>query len=200
MKIGILGGTFDPVHRGHLALARAAWKEFHLDRVIFVPALIPPHKAARRDLTPAPYRYRMVEMALAGEPAFEISDVELNRPAVSYTVDTLREFQKKYPDAELFLILGEDALADFSKWHERDSILRLARFLAAPRRSKCHAPNIPEGMKIDRIPMPVCPISSSEIREKIRGGEIPQGVFPEEVGTYIRQMHLYTSKPSCPSS
>src|SRR3989338_1455725 len=107
MKIGVLGGTFDPIHLGHLMLAGAAKNQYGLDKVVFVPAFIPPNKLNRRDITPAPYRYEMVRLAIQDIPGFEISDIELSRPDISYTVDTLRSFKQQFPDAEFYLIMGE---------------------------------------------------------------------------------------------
>jgi nicotinate-nucleotide adenylyltransferase len=189
MKIGIFGGTFDPIHTGHLKLAHAAMEQFGLQKVLFVPALTPPHKASRSDLTPAPFRYRMVEMAIQDEPRFEISDVEFNRPGTSYTVDTLREFKKKYPHDELYLILGEDSAADIPQWREPEEIGRLAR-LAAARRPGYLLPSEIPGLL--RIEMPECPVSSSSIREQLsRQGNAGTAVLPEKVETYIRKMKLY---------
>lgn len=198
MKIGILGGTFDPIHQGHLALARAAKKQFRLDKVLFIPAFIPPHKTSNRDLTPAPYRYRMVELAIREEPDFEISHAELDRPDISYTVDTLRALQKKYPKAELYLILGTDALRQFPTWHEPDEIRRLAGFLVAHREPEEALGTSEKGLKW--IDMPVCPLSSSKIRQEIREGKSPGDALPEGVEDYIRRMKLYSGSQPCPSS
>ena len=193
MKIGILGGTFDPIHQGHIALAYAAKKEYGLDKVLFVPALIPPHKTARRDLTPAPYRYRMVEIALRPHLNFEVSDIEFSRAEVSYTVDTLKALKKKYPQDEFFLILGADSLAEISHWREADQIQKLARLLVAPRthfEAKNASPNV------SWIPMPECPISSSEIRSQIAQGQFKdKASLPEGVENYIHRMKLYQGRP-----
>jgi nicotinate-nucleotide adenylyltransferase len=194
MKIGILGGTFDPIHTGHLALAHAAQNQFLLDRVLFVPAFIPPHKAARRDITPAPYRFRMVELALRDEPSFEVSDIELNRPSISYTVDTLRELKKRHPEDEFFLILGEDAFQDFSTWRDPAAIRDLARFLIAPRGAGRDTLPDPEAQWIE---MEECPISSSGIREKIRQHTPVSALVPAAAEAYIRRMKLYTKEAPC---
>lgn len=195
MKSGILGGTFDPIHQGHLALARAARTQFELDRVLFVPALIPPHKASRRDMTPAPYRYRMAELAVMGQDAFEISDVEFSRPEISYTADTLHALKQKFPQDIFFLILGEDSLAEMPRWKDPDQIKKMAELLVA-RRSGAAAAVLPAGVRW--IEMPECPISSSSIREQIRKGESPgPGVLPERVEEYIQKMKLYSAgKPN----
>jgi nicotinate-nucleotide adenylyltransferase len=197
MKIGILGGTFDPIHEGHLAIARAAKKQFQLDKVFFIPALAPPHKVGRRDLTPAAHRYRMVELAIRNEPAFEISDIEFNRPDLSYTVETLRMLKSKHPNNEWFLILGADSLAELHKWRESDEIKTLATILVAarPGTKKDHY-----GHEVNWVSMPEQPISSSEIRKHIsEGTPIPQGALPEAVEGYIKKMHLYKEERSCTS-
>ncbi len=207
MKIGIFGGTFDPIHQGHLALARAAQKQFGLQKILFVPALIPPHKSSRRDLTPAPYRYRMVEIAIRNEPNFEISDVEFNRPEVSYTVETLRDLKKKYPDDELFLIVGADSLAEMHKWREPDEIQRLAGVLVARRSGVdiAAASQIPSqgGVEwpVQWIEMKDCPLSSSQIREMFFRAEALSGdILPEGVEDYILKMKLYEKAKPCTSS
>ena len=191
MKIGILGGTFDPVHRGHLALARAAADQFALDKVLFIPAFIPPHKAGRRDLTPAPYRYRMVELAIRPESQFEVSDIEFSRPDLSYTVDTLRGLKEHYPASEFFLILGADSLAEFSNWQEPDQILGMARILCAARPGVREPEDAPAH---EPIKMPECPIASSQIREKVFRGEPVRDLLPEGVWDYIERMKLYAGR------
>ncbi|MBI3313133.1 MAG: nicotinate-nucleotide adenylyltransferase [Candidatus Omnitrophica bacterium] len=188
-KIGILGGTFDPIHLGHLSLARHAQKQFHLDKILFIPAFIPPHKASRRDLTPAPYRYRMVELAIQKEPGFEISDLELNRPDISYTVDTLRDLEKKYPRSEFYLIVGSDTLAEIPGWHEGEEIMKKIHFLAA-RREAGKKIDIPPD-KIAWIDMPVCEISSSTIRSCLEKGQQTSQWLPPSVEAYILENKLY---------
>lgn len=187
-RIGILGGTFDPIHHGHLALAKAAQKQFQLDKVLFVPAFIPPHKTEKTDITPAPYRYRMVEMAVLDEPDFEVSDIEFVRPEISYTADTLRRLKMMYPDADLFLILGEDSLAAISSWKEPEQIFKMAGILAAKRQGS----SAPKAEKVNWIDMPECPLSSSRIRESLRSGKSKTGeFFPANVEQYIKKMKLY---------
>jgi len=197
MKIGILGGTFDPVHAGHIALARAAKEQFGLDKVLFVPAFIPPHKTAHRDLTPAPYRYRMIELAIRCEPDFELSDVELNRPEVSYTVDTIRAIKKRYRAAELYLIVGADTLQEIPRWHESKAICDMAQILAAPRPG---APrHSPFKDRVHWIEMPEQEVSASEIRETFRKGKALQGEkLPEGVENYISRLKLYQKDSLCP--
>lgn len=188
MKIGIFGGTFDPVHSGHLKLANAAMTQFGLEKILFIPAPKPPHKISQ-EITPAPFRYRMVEMAIQDEPRFEISDAELNRPDISYTSDTLRELKKKYPQDELFLILGADSVAGMASWREPEEIRKMATLVAARR------PGYDAGVEtagIRWINMPEIPVSSSEIRARLARNQSPGAeVLPERVETYIRKMKLY---------
>lgn len=203
MKIGILGGTFDPIHQGHLTLARAAQKQFGLDKVLFVPVFIPPHKSSRRDIVPAPYRYRMVELAIRHEPDFEISHAELDRPDISYTIDTLMTLKKLHSKDELFLILGSDAFLEFASWREPQEIRKLVHFLIAPRKEedlKKGKIRLPFEDGVSWVQMPICPISSSDIREKIRRGELLSGLLPATVEDYVRRMNLYQEGRSCPSS
>lgn len=193
-RIGILGGTFDPIHHGHLSLARAAQKQFQLDKVLFVPAFIPPHKKERADITPAPYRYRMVEMAVLDEPDFEVSDIEYARPEISYTADTLRRLKAMHPDAEFFLILGEDSLVSLPSWKEPEEIFKMAGILAAKRPGSAAA----ELKNINWIDMPECPLSSSQIRESLRSGKFEAGdFFPAKVEQYIKKMKLYGTASAC---
>lgn len=186
MKIGVFGGTFDPIHHGHLALARAAQKQLGLDKVLFIPAFIPPHKAG--EVTPAAYRYRMVELAVSDEPEFEISDLEFNRPEISYTADTLRQLKKIYPDAELFLIVGADCLVAMpSSWKEPEEIVKLAQ-LAAAKRPGFKAEDFKNVRWID---MPQSPLSSTAVRESLKRGENGNQFFPAKVAQYVRKMKLY---------
>ncbi len=189
MKIGVFGGTFDPVHNGHLALARTALAQLGLDKVLFLPAFIPPHKTDREAITPAPFRYRMVEMAIQEESQFEISDMELNRPNISYTVDSLKELRSKFPGAEFYLILGEDSLKQFPSWKEPEQILKMAR-LAAARRPGYELGDF--DAKVEWLNMPNMPISASNIRSQFALGTSPGSeVLPEKVENYIRKMKLY---------
>ena len=197
MNLGFFGGTFDPIHEGHLVLAREARKQFKLQKVLFIPAFIPPHKTSRRDLTPAPYRYRMVELALRDEPCFEISDVELSRPDVSYTVDTLRALKKKYPEGQLFFIMGSDTLAEIPFWREPEEIRKRVLFLVAERKGALPPPPWASS-EVRWIRMPEIPIASSEIRKQIREGKtLGPDVLPPAVEQYISRMKLYRKGRSC---
>ncbi len=134
MRLGLLGGTFDPVHLGHLLLAECCREQLRLDRVLFLPAAVPPHKRDRQ-LTPAPQRIEMLELAIAGQERFAVSRLEIDRGGVSYTVDTLRHFGREDPEGERFLLLGADMLHDLPHWHEAENVCQLA-VVAAVRRAE----------------------------------------------------------------
>jgi nicotinate-nucleotide adenylyltransferase len=189
MKIGILGGTFDPIHRGHLQLAQSALAQFSLDKVIFVPSCQPPHKQELLSLTPAADRYEMVRLAVEGEPFLELSDCELMRKGVSYTCDTVDEFEKKYPGSAFFLILGKDAFEGINAWHRSARLKAKAQFLVAKRGTGevC----APEGARAEWIQMPLCPISASGIREAIKQGRPVEGHVPPKVLQFIHEHALY---------
>ena len=189
MKIGILGGTFDPVHWGHLQLAQNARTQFSLDKVIWVPAYRPPHKQELLSLTSAADRFEMVRRAIEGEPFYEISDCELKRKGISYTFDTLAEFEKKYPEASFFLILGKDAFEGIDAWHRAAELKTKIRFLVAKRGGGevC----VPAGVRAEGVLMPSCPFSASGIREAIKQGRPTDDFMPPKVLQYIQSHALY---------
>ena len=194
MKIGILGGSFDPIHRGHLTLARESQKQFKLDKILFVPALRPPQKVGRMPLTAAPHRARMVELAIRDEPRWELSEIELVRPGLSYTVDTLRELKKIYPPPhELFFIVGADSFQDLKSWKEPEEILKLSKWIVAPR----PAHSLPEKLSppFHRLEIPPFAISASELRRKIDQGEDISEWVPESVRHYMERAALYLRRP-----
>ncbi len=197
LKLGVLGGTFDPVHRGHLTLARAARDELGLAEVLFVPAGRPWRKAGRR-IGREEHRLEMLRLALAGEPAFRVATLELERAGPSYTADTLETLWAERPGEELVLILGEDALADLPNWVRPRRILELAT-LAAARRAELppqalaeagrRLPGLLEG--VVWLKMPLVAVSATEIRERVRRGLAIGDMVPREVEAYIREHGLY---------
>ena len=196
MNIGILGGTFDPIHEGHLMIARTARKQFDLHKILFVPAFIPPHKSHERSLTPAPYRYEMVRLAIQGDEGFEVSDLEWNRAEISYTVQTLRELKHQYPSDKLFFILGEDSLRALPEWREPEEIRRLAHILVAPRDGGRSFQGLPPG--VFRLGMPQISIASSDIRRLLKEGKkIPAAWLAPAVQTYLEKKKLYLGDPTC---
>lgn len=186
MRLGVFGGTFDPPHIGHLVAAQDALTVLNLDRVILVPAAIPPHKLDR-PLTSAETRLELIRAAVADDARFEIDDLELRRVGPSWTVDTLREFRARWTEARLFLLVGMDQFADFASWREPREIARLAR-IAVLSRAGAAAP--PGG---DAIPVPVTrvDITSTEIRRRVAGGLPIRYLVPAAVEALIDRYGLY---------
>lgn len=193
MKIGIYGGTFDPIHIAHLIIAEAARNDLKLDRVIFVPSYIPPHKP-NRHISAAEIRIEMVERAVGDHSAFVVSDYEIRRQNISYTVETLRYFAEQYQiDRDhLFLIIGQDNLKDFDKWKEPEEILRLASLAVAARPEQPEIwPTMLEKAAIRFLNSPLMGISASVIRERVRNGQSIRYWVPSVVEEIIRQKGLY---------
>jgi nicotinate-nucleotide adenylyltransferase len=205
-RVGVLGGTFDPIHRGHLALAHAARTELGLDEILFVPAGIPPHKIGRR-ISPAADRLAMVELAIAGERGFSVSRVEIDRPGPSFTADTVTELHEAAASSdspiEVTVILSVDAFADLPNWHDPGRLASLARLAVAPRPG--HAS--PDMAAIEtRVPAlagrvsllsgPNLDVSASDIRGRVGRGEPIVNLVPTVVAAYIQAHHLYRESPS----
>jgi nicotinate-nucleotide adenylyltransferase len=194
-KIGLLGGTFDPFHFGHLAAADAAVDCADLDRVLFVPAAQPPH---RPPAVASPHqRIEMCRLGIDGEPRFEVSDIEVKREGLSYTVDTLSQLQKQQADDELFLILGWDAAQLFSTWHEPDKVRELATIVVVARPGS-GAPREEDlqGVGLDKAKVVICltttpDVSASDIRHAIAAGEPITGKVPKAVERFIAEHRLY---------
>jgi nicotinate-nucleotide adenylyltransferase len=187
LKLAIFGGTFDPIHDGHLALAREAAARFHLDRVLFVPAAHPPHKAG---VTHAPYtdRVRMAELACNGEARFEVSRLEEDT-ARSYSIDTIEKLRARLaPGDELYFLIGADAFAEIRTWHRWRDVARGVRFLVVSRPG--HLYQSPPGVEFDRIDDIEVPVSSSEIRRALASGQRPAGL-PAAVLNYAVSHGLY---------
>ncbi|MCH7836348.1 MAG: nicotinate-nucleotide adenylyltransferase [Chloroflexi bacterium] len=197
MRLGILGGTFDPVHRGHLALANAARDELGLDEVLFLPAGQPWRKAGRM-IASNEHRLAMLRRALEGEAAFPVSTLELERAGPSYTADTLEALRDDRPEDELFFLVGEDALMDLPNWERPQRILELAR-LAVARRADSSPEALEEaerrlpglGERVIWLRMSVLAVSATEIRERVRGGQPIGNLVPAAVEEYIRKQGLY---------
>ena len=190
MKIGILGGSFDPIHEGHLTLARDAQRQFKLDKILFVPAFLSPLKTRNASATPAPLRARMVALALKEEPAFELSDLEFVQPGVSYTVDTLRKLRRIYPPpSELFFIAGADAYEDLKNWKGPEEILKLCEWIVAPR----FAHPLPEKLppRFHALKMRPVNISATEIRKRVGEGKDVSVWLPREVDHLIKRLKIY---------
>ncbi|XOQ44213.1 MAG: putative nicotinate-nucleotide adenylyltransferase [Clostridium sp.] len=195
-KIAILGGTFNPIHNGHLHLVRQFSQIIKADRVLLIPTRTPPHKAAP-DLAPAQDRLEMCR--LAAEPdGFEVSDMEIRREGPSYTSDTLLELKQKYPDSQLFFITGEDMFLTLGKWHKPEIVYSLATICAAPRsRHGCTALNQYAekvrklGAKTMICDIEYLPISSTMVRRAVHRGENLLAYVPKQVADFIYEHHLY---------
>ena len=201
MKLGILGGTFDPPHVGHLRLAEAALDYLSLDRVLFVPAGEPWRKTGR-EITPSEQRLAMVRLAIEGCPQYEVSTLEVDRPGPSYTVDTLGDLLARHgPEAELYLILGEDALLDLPNWREPQRIIALA-WLAVALRSPGRDLEVTEleeaipgiSRRLRVLPMSYVDVSGTALREWLCKGVDLKGLVPPPVEAYIKAHRLYSDE------
>jgi len=206
-RVGILGGTFDPIHYGHLVVAQQVCEALRLDRVLFIPAALPPHKLDE-EIAPAADRAAMVELAIAANPAFAMSAIELQRAGPSYTVDTLAELveeaARQRVARELYFILSSEALAGLGRWHEPERLLRLAR-LAVVQRPGAPLPDmaqlgdmLPGGAaSVDRVEcVDTVPLanSSSDVRARAISGRSIRYLVPPAVEAYIRDHRLYRSE------
>lgn len=191
MNLGILGGTFDPPHVGHLVVADEVRAAVALDTVLFIPAWRSPHKR-RVQLTDPVHRLRMVRLAVARNPEFAVSDLELRRGGISYTVDTLEELHRRFSRHRLFLLIGMDNLQKFDTWKSPQRILELATIVVMTRAGVPVVP-IPKVMADHTVtcPVPEIGISSSDIRKRIRSGKPFRHLVPERVYDYIIRHKLY---------
>ncbi len=193
-RIGVMGGTFDPVHHGHLVAASEVAHNFALDEVIFVPTGQPYQKEARV-VSPAEDRYLMTVIATASNPRFSVSRVDIDRPGPTYTIDTLRELHAAGPDDELFFITGADALAEILTWHAVDELFTLAHFVGCTRPGhRLSGAGLPED-KVSLVEIPALTISSTECRARVVAGEPVWYLVPDGVVQYIAKRRLY-AKPS----
>lgn len=187
-RIGILGGTFNPIHIGHLAMAEVARDRCRLDKVIFVPCFQPPHKNIPH-LVPARDRYRMVQLGIQDHPDFDVSDIEIKRPGKSYSIDTVRQLRASYPkEVRFFFIIGEDNFATLKTWKDIDEILRIVTFIVINRPGqKERGP----ALKHLSVQMPGIDISASFLRHCFREGQSVKYLIPERVRKYIIRKCLY---------
>jgi len=201
-RIGILGGTFNPIHMGHLIMADEVCKRHHLSKVIFIPAYIPPHKYVN-DLADASHRYQMVKVAVNENDKFEISDIEIRREGKSYTIDTVQEILHHYgQDCEVFLIIGADSLNEMELWKNIKKLSQLCHFVIVnrPGFSTDATPRLAEliGNKnisdIEKLRIEIEPvgISSTEIRKRLKDGVEIKGLVPDCVEAYIKEHGLYS--------
>jgi nicotinate-nucleotide adenylyltransferase len=197
VRIGILGGTFNPPHLGHLICAQEAYLQLGLDRVTLIPARIPPHKPVE-DEPGAEHRLELCRLAIDGdEERFDVSDLEIRREGPSYTVDTLEELHSSAPDHQLFLIVGGDIAAGLPSWHRAERVLSLATLAVAKRRGTSRFAvdealgSLPGGDRARFFRMPRIGISSTMLRERVRVGEPIRYYVPDAVVRYIDRHRLY---------
>jgi nicotinate-nucleotide adenylyltransferase len=218
MKVGILGGTFDPVHTGHLIIAETVRDELGLDKVLFVPAATPPHKQGWA-ITPAADRLEMVRLAVADNPAFEVSDIEIRRGGVSYTIETIEALREAMPGpsqaeggdkAKLFLIVGADSVRELATWKDIDHIVHLCTFVVVARpgvriEDLIHdgiglAPDTRQCVLRHYIDAVRVAVSSTELRARLAEGKTVRYQLPETVERYIRTKGFYGTKESAPAA
>jgi nicotinate-nucleotide adenylyltransferase len=191
-----MGGTFDPIHHGHLVTAEEALVQFHLDEVIFVPTGQPWMKEKNREVSPAEHRYLMTVIATASNPHFSVSRLEVDRGGPTYTVETLRALQEEHgPETELFFVTGADAILEIFHWKDSEDALGLAHFIAATRPGydidSFEADAASAHPDISVMAVPALAISSTDVRERVRGGRPIRYLVPEGVKAYIDKERLY---------
>jgi len=187
-RIGVMGGTFDPIHNGHLVAASEVASAFKLDEVVFVPTGSPYQK---QNVTPAEHRYLMTVIATASNPRFKVSRIDIDRGGDTYTVDTLLEMQALYPDSDLVFISGADAIAQILAWKEVEKLWSLAHFVAVSRPGhKLTIPKAPEG-SISSLEIPALAISSTDVRRRVDSGYPVWYLVPDGVVQYIAKHELY---------
>ncbi len=185
-----MGGTFDPIHHGHLVAASEVANEFDLDEVVFVPTGRPYHKG---EVTPAEHRYLMTVIATASNPRFTVSRVDLDREKPTYTIDTLRDIRRERPEADLFFISGSDAIAQILSWKDVDELWGLAHFVAVSRPGHAlSVSGLPE-QDVSLLEVPALAISSTDCRERVHRGSPVWYLVPDGVVQYISKHHLYRS-------
>ena len=189
-----MGGTFDPIHHGHLVAASEVQAWFDLDEVVFVPTGAPWQKADQ-DVSPAEHRYLMTVVATAANPRFTVSRVDIDRDGPTYTIDTLRDLRTRMPDAQLYFITGADALADIFTWRDADELFALAQFVGCSRPGYTMDAEAIAKIPADKVTMveiPALAISSTDCRERKRRGEPVWYLVPDGVVQYIAKHGLYT--------
>ena len=188
MRVGVFGGSFDPVHHGHLIVASEAMRDLGLEELRFVPAGEQPFKRDRL-VAPAAHRLAMLDLAVAGVTGFVVDPQECRRPGPSYTVETLRALRATRPDASLSLLIGSDAARDFPEWREAAAIRELARVVVLTRPGAV----LPAGVG-ETLPVPAIDISATLIRERIRAGRSIRFLVPDAVARYIAEHRLYADE------
>jgi nicotinate-nucleotide adenylyltransferase len=198
MKIGIMGGTFDPIHTGHLIIGEYARTTLDLDKIIFIPVGLPPHKDNSKVST-SRRRLEMTKLAINSNPYFYLSSIEVDRKEITYTIDTIKELKKIYKEDELYFIIGGDSLFEIEKWKDFAQLIRLCKFvvLERPGRTKEEIEQkkielkLSYKIQLEKIYSPLIDISSTEIRERVKNNLSIKYLVPESVETYIMYHKLY---------
>lgn len=195
LRLGIMGGTFDPIHYGHLVAAEEALVQFNLGKVLFMPTGTPARKTGQR-VTPAEQRYLMTVIATASNPDFEVSRLEIDRPGVTYTADTMTELRTRYGDsAALFFITGADAVLEILTWKDSARLADLCTLIAATRPGYDLSPLMerpaPSGLQVETMEVPALAISSTEIRARVASRRPVRYLLPEAVAAYVSKNRLY---------
>lgn len=197
-RVGIFGGTFNPVHTGHLIAARDVFEQLRLDVLKLVPCALPPHKSAPA-LAPANHRLAMLRAAVRGQNGFEVDDIEIRRGPPSYSVDTLRELRCRYPRAQFFFVIGSDSLPELTLWRESAALFQFCTF-AVVTRPGYEPAKLPAGARCRFVRGHACEISSSDIRSRLARGADVRWLVPDAVFRYIRRVKPYqTTKEKRPS-
>jgi nicotinate-nucleotide adenylyltransferase len=197
-KIGIMGGTFNPIHTAHLILGESAYEQFGLDQILFMPSKTPPHKL-QEDIISNEHRSSMVQLAIESNPHFEFSSLELNRTGITYTFDTLEELTKIHPENQYYFILGADSLFQIEQWKNPERIFQLTEIIAAGRyhlsptkmEDQIAYLNLTYKAKIHLLQIPNMDISSNLLRKKLLNGQSIRYYVPEKVEYYITEHNLY---------
>ncbi|MDO5418161.1 MAG: nicotinate-nucleotide adenylyltransferase [Lachnospiraceae bacterium] len=198
-RIGIMGGTFDPIHNGHIMLGRQAKEEYELDQIWFMPSGQPPHKTDHR-VTDARIRWEMAELALKDEEGFVLSDFEIRRPGNTYTAQTLTLLKKTYPEHDFYFIIGADSLYEIERWYEPERVMEQTAILVASREYEKEHPSLRKqihhleekyGARIMQLHCREMDVSSEEIRGMAAEGKPLDGLLPKAVAEYVKRHHLY---------
>lgn len=188
-RIGLFGGSFDPVHTGHLLLAQAAIEELRLARLFFIPAANSPFKT-HRELAPAAARLQLLRLALAGRTDCEVDEQEISRGGVSYTIDTVSDYARRFPNAERFYLIGADNVASLPQWREAMRLAELVQFAVIPRPGETPTP-LPAPFRGDTLRGFAFGVSSSQIRARVKSGQPLEPLVPAAVAEAIRNNRLY---------
>ncbi|MGQ0483121.1 MAG: nicotinate-nucleotide adenylyltransferase [Pseudonocardia sp.] len=195
-RVGVMGGTFDPIHHGHLVAASEVAGRFGLDEVVFVPTGQPWQKGDR-EVSPAEERYLMTVVATASNPRFTVDRADIDRPGPTYTVDTLRDLHARHPGSDLFFITGADALAQILSWHRVEELFDLAHFIGVTRPGYTLGDeHLPEG-SVSLVEVPAMAISSTDCRDRVRAGRPVWYLVPDGVVQYISKRGLYLESGRC---